>query len=111
MLRLIALAAAAFVLAAAPPVQAATPEEALDTVCQMDFPDVPLKDVAKFIGDLHEVKVELDEKGLKRAGVSPDVTIKFEADGVKLKTALTDMLKPLKLTHKVDGDKIVITAK
>lgn len=108
---LLTLVALGLIVFSARSAEAAAPLDVLDETIGLAFLSTPLNDAAQFISDLHKIEVELDRAGLKRAGVPEDTPITLRADKVKLKTALTDMLAPLKLTYKVVGDSIVITDK
>lgn len=85
-------------------------EEALDSKTSLEFAETPLKDAMDFIGLLHGVTIDFDEKGLKAAGVDPRTPISASLNDVKLRTALEKIL-PEKAAFAVEKGKLKITGR
>mgnify|MGYP006908400131 CR=1 FL=1 len=68
-------------------------DKALDETTTMEFIETPLADVAAYIGEIHNIRVELDERNLEDAGIDKDHPITFNIRGVSLRSALRLMLR------------------
>ena len=93
------------------PIERSSPKQALNEKTTIGFIDSPLPSALDFLTDLHNVRFRIDDEGLKRAGVSRDTRISFEASEITLSEALTKMLKPHGLTYNAEHRMIVITDK
>lgn len=85
--------------------------KALEKSVSIDLSKTPLNDVVKFFSDYTNVKFELDEKGLKAAGVKKDAPITFRAEETPVRSVMKRILDPLKLEAKIEKDRVVITNK
>lgn len=79
----------------------ATPEEALETNIRRRFDDTPLLEAMEHLIDDHAVDFAIGD------GVNEKVLLNFEGD-IKLKDALTKMLKPHGLTYEIEDGAIAI---
>ena len=84
-------------------------EAALRSPTTLEFMETPLKDIAKYLKDLHKIEVLLDLKSLKDVGVAPETPITRNLKGVTLRSALRLMLGELDLTYVVDEGVLLIT--
>lgn len=84
-------------------------EAALRSPTTLEFVETPLKDVVKYLKDLHKIEVLLDLKSLNDVGVSPDTPITRNLKGVTLGSALKLMFGELDLTCVVDEGVLLIT--
>ncbi len=78
----------------------------------LNFDKMPLCDVMSRLGSQANVTVELDERGLANQQVesSQPVTIRLTAP-VSLKSALSLILDPLRLSHYIRNGKVIVTSK
>ena len=86
-------------------------EKKLNESIKLNFKDMTLEDAVAYIQNYTGLNVMLDPKALNDEGLSRDskVTLQFP-NGVKLKTALVLMLRPLNLTYKPEDDVLLITS-
>ncbi len=84
-------------------------QEALDSRTEMDFVETPLKDVATFLAQLHNIPVQLDTRALEDAAIPSDLPITFKVSGVKLRSALKLMLAKHDLGFHYRHEALVIT--
>jgi hypothetical protein len=81
----------------------------LDKETNIEFIDVPLTDMCKYLTDLHGIKLELDAKGFKKAGINPGTPITTKLKGITLRRALDVLLGDLKLRYEVRDGVLLIT--
>jgi len=81
----------------------------LDKETYIEFIDVPLTDMCKYLTDLHGIKLELDAKGFKKAGIDPGTPITTKLNGITLRRALEVLLGDLKLRHEIRDGVLLIT--
>ena len=67
-----------------------------------------LKDVLKKLSELHEVPIEFDEAGLKKAGIAVDKPVTVAVRNYTLSAALNHILKGYGLHHAVKDGALVI---
>ena len=86
-------------------------EKKLNESIKLNFKETTLEDAVAYIQNYTGLNVMLDPKALNDEGLSRDskVTLQFP-NGVKLKTALVLMLRPLNLTYKPEDDVLLITS-
>lgn len=84
---------------------------ALEEPTNLQFQNTPLSDVVSFIHKQHKIEIQFDRKALSDLSLDPQFTAITESlDGIKLKSALKLILKPLDLTFMVDDDLLLITS-
>jgi hypothetical protein len=66
--------------------------EELDKPTDLEFNEVPLKDVVEYIKDKHGIELQLDERLLADAAVATDTPITLNLKGVSLRSAMRLML-------------------
>ncbi len=81
----------------------------LDKQTEMDFTDVPLTDVVKFLADYHKIPMIIDVDALSKAGVATDTPVTRTLTDIKLRSALKIILEPLKLGYVIEDDVMKIT--
>ncbi len=82
---------------------------ALEDSTELDYFDAPLSDAIDYIGQQHNIPVEIDEAALKDAGIPTDEPVRYKVKGAKLRIALDQMLGPLKLDYIVGNEGLTIT--
>src|SRR5258708_27480680 len=87
---------------------AAAVARALAAKIDIDVLNVSLEDFAKALAKDHGIVIRVDKSGLKRAGVAPSMQITASFKQVPLDLALRQILRPLKLQHRVADGVIVI---
>jgi len=70
---------------------------------------VPLNEVVKTLSERFDIVIRLDEAGLKRAGVAPDVPISADFKNFTLNAALQRILSERNLRHRIEDGAIVIS--
>jgi type II secretory pathway component GspD/PulD (secretin) len=75
--------------------------EALDARSDFKFKDTTLRAVANQLAAKYGIRIEIEELALDQAGLGADVPVTFQQKAVTLREALTEILKPLELTHYV----------
>ena len=83
--------------------------EALKQATQLEFVETPLNDVVEYLKDLHKVEIQLDEKAIKRAGISLDTPVTVTFKGVSLQSALRLLLRQLDLDYAIRDEVLFIT--
>ena len=78
---------------------------ALDESTSMEFVETPLKDVADYLGDFHQVRFDFDST------VDIAIPITSNIKGVDLRTALHQLLDEYELGFKLRNGAIVITSR
>jgi len=89
-------------------VEQATQKE-LDTETKADFRNAPLVEVMVFIQKQHGVNISLDGQALKQIGLTAKEPVNVSLNGIKLKSALDIILKPLGLDYVIDGEVLKVT--
>lgn len=89
---------------------AARIEAALDKKTEIEFIDTPLSDAFDFLGDLHNIPIVFDERGLSDLKIDKDQPINKTLSNVTLESALEILLEPLKLTWVVEDEVMKITS-
>ena len=81
----------------------------LEEPTTLEFITVALSDVVLNLSDRHRIPIMLDRRALEAAGVEASHPITSSVTGVKLRTALETMLKPIGLTWTVRDEVLLIT--
>jgi negative regulator of sigma E activity len=84
-------------------------EERLNKTTDLEFVEMPLKDVVAFLQDSHQIPIVLKVKKLDEAGISVDTPMTKQVRGIKLKSALNLILEDLELTYVVRDEVLQIT--
>jgi hypothetical protein len=87
----------------------AVTEAELTKLTNLEFVEMPLKDVIAYLQDQHGVPILLKVKKLEAASVSLDTPVTKNLKGIRLSTALEVMLEELELTYVVKEGLIFIT--
>jgi hypothetical protein len=99
---------------AAPPVQftscEAKIEAVLKTPTKIEFVEAPLKDVVDYLKDCHHIEIQLDEKGLKAAGLDETTPVTMNLNGLPLESALDLILKHVGADWTIHDDVMLITS-
>jgi hypothetical protein len=86
--------------------------EALPTPTIMEFFNTPLPTVCEYLGNYHDMKVQIDKAALNAAKIdADDIIITIKTKNVKLTAALHSLLYPFGLDWYVGQDGLVITTK
>lgn len=100
----------------APPAKdrkAPSPEEAihrsLSKPVKLDFKKTPLDDVVEYLNQKAGIQTIIDRKALDDAGVGINTPLTVHVAGVKLRSALDSMLRPLDLTWTIAHEVLLIT--
>ncbi len=83
--------------------------DALKSPTQFDFIATPLQDVGDFVGDLHDIEVQLDRRALSDVGIETDEPVTINVKGVSLRSAMRLMLHQLNLTYTIQDEVLLIT--
>ena len=84
-------------------------EQELNETTNIEFVDVPLSDGMKFIAKLHDINIVFDTSAFQDFDVSTDTPVSITLSGIKLRSALKIILKPLDLTYVVEDEVMKIT--
>jgi hypothetical protein len=85
--------------------------EALRQPTQIDLVETPLSDVCEYVGDMHNIKVEIDETALKDTDVDGSCPVTCNIRGVSLRDALDNLVDSVGLAWYVGPRSVVITGK
>lgn len=83
--------------------------KALQTPTNLEFINTPLRDVVKYLQDLHDLKIQIDSKALETTKISVDAPITKKSESVPFGKALGEILAPLKLDYIVKDHVLTIT--
>ncbi len=83
--------------------------KALEEKTDFHFRSTPLNDIARFISQLHNIPVQLDERTLNDAAVELDLPITARLRGVTLGAALELILGRHDLAYKYHNESLLIT--
>lgn len=79
------------------------------TTMDLEFQDTPLSEALSSISHDHGISVVLDRTALADEGLAIDEPVNCFVKGVRLKSALNLLLKPLQLTYLVADDVLMVT--
>src|SRR5204863_9473187 len=85
-------------------------QESLSHNVSLHFDNAPLSEVIKRLASLVEVNIVLDPSGLEDEGVTSNTIVSFNAEGIRLQSALNLLLEPLRLGYMVKDDVLKITS-
>jgi hypothetical protein len=85
-------------------------EKKLKSPTQIEFVETPLKDVVDYLKDLHRMEIQLDEKGLKAAGIGSETQVTMNIKGLPLASALNLLLGQLGARWTIRDDVLVVTS-
>lgn len=74
-------------------------EEKLNKTTSLDVVEMPLKDVAIYLSETHQLPIVLKFKQLEEANISPDTPVSQNLRGIRLSTVLDVVLEDLNLTY------------
>jgi len=81
----------------------------LDKETNVDFVEMPLKDVIIYLSELHDIPLIVLGNKLRDASISADTPITKTLRGISLRSALRLILKDLELTYAIRDQAIVVT--
>jgi len=88
-----------------------TPDQALRQVTEFKFEDTSLSEVATYLGELHRVKIAVNDKALDDCGISADLMpFTLSLSDISLASALEHLFDSSDLTYVVGDDALVITS-
>ena len=85
-------------------------QTALEKEGSLHFDEVPLAEVMRFLSENMKINIVLDEHGMAEEGLNGKTPVTIQVDGIMIKSALNLLLKPLKLTHQIRDEVLVITS-
>lgn len=87
--------------------------EELQKETEANFPDIPLSEVMTYFSELHNITILINSNDLGEDGLTVDEPVNVSLSGIKLKSALNIILKPIGLTYVIEDEvmKITTTAK
>lgn len=80
----------------------------LDTRITLEYTNVPLQVVLDDLRGCQCVPVIIDVESMQKIGVLPSTPVTIKADGIPLRLAIDLVCRPLHLSCKVEGDRVVI---
>ncbi|WP_186767784.1 vWA domain-containing protein [Blastopirellula retiformator] len=83
--------------------------EQLNEPTKIAFIDTPLVEVVEYLKTLHGIEIQLNNRALEDVGLSPDVPVTRNLEGISLRSALRLLLKELELTYVVANEVLEIT--
>ena len=85
--------------------------DALQSPTDFEFFNVPLRDICEYIGDYHNIKVQIDEVVLKSGKFGRDIPLSCNVKAVQLGVGLDSLLEPVGLGWVVDKRTLTVTTK
>ena len=76
----------------------------------LEFMQTPLQEVVAFLRDEYSIEILLDQQSLNDLGMSGEEEVEVSMRDVKLRVALSAMLKPLELTYVAADGYLLITS-
>lgn len=76
---------------------------------EVAFTDTPLEEVLKYLEDLHNVEIWLDNASLASANINSDQPMNLQMSGVSLRSVLRLILEPLTLTYIIESEVLKVT--
>ena len=84
-------------------------EQTLSDATTLEFIETPLADVAAYLGELHDINVQLDTRALEATGIASDTPISRDLRNISLRSALRITLADLELTYVIADEVLLIT--
>ncbi|MCH7686322.1 MAG: hypothetical protein IH899_06535, partial [Planctomycetes bacterium] len=85
--------------------------KALEKHASLQFHEVSLADIMRELSRSFGMNIILDTQGMEEEGVTGKTPVTIHVDGIKLKSALNLILKPLNLTYQARDEVLFITSK
>ncbi|MEZ6054355.1 MAG: VWA domain-containing protein [Planctomycetaceae bacterium] len=76
----------------------------------LSFTEAPLTEVLQHLATDAKINLMIDERSLSEIGLTSQVPITINVEGIKLKSALNLILKPMRLDYRVDDGVLVISS-
>jgi len=92
--------------------QAVPPEavrRALEQPADVEFIETPLYDVVQYLSNTYKIPILLDRRALDDVGVQNDTPVTISLKGLKLRSVLKHLLRPLDLTWMVQDEVLLVT--
>lgn len=86
-------------------------EKRLNVTTDVLFLDVPVQDALLFLKQQYSINVNWDKEAIEQAGIKLDTQVNVGVSGVRLRSVLNIVLKPLKLAYIVEKDGLKITSR
>ena len=86
-------------------------QQALKKQISLHFEEARLIDVIKHIAQSAGINVVLDNMGLEEEGLTSDTKVSIDVTEIRLKSALSNLLKPRHLAYKIEDEVLKITSK
>jgi len=83
--------------------------DALEGKVSLEFIETPLKDAASYLSTKTGLSITLDQRALEDVGLGADCPVTINLAGIRLRSALSLLLRPLDLTWVPAGNAIRIT--
>lgn len=88
--------------------------DALTSLTEIEFTDVPLSDCVEYLADYHDIPILLDEAALRQVKVGGTTPVSYQSkqqgDSVHLFRALWEMLGKSDVSFMIDDRGLVITS-
>lgn len=85
-------------------------QNALSEPISLHFDEAPLAELLRHISQACNINMVVDATGLQEEGLTPDVPVTINVDGVMLESALNVLLKPRGLDFMVEDEVLKITS-
>ncbi len=83
--------------------------EELQKETEANFPDIPLSEVMTYFAELHNITILINSNDLGEEGLTVDEPVNVSLSGIKLKSAMNIILKPIGLTYLIEDEVMKIT--
>ncbi|WP_299469697.1 hypothetical protein [uncultured Gimesia sp.] len=83
--------------------------EELQKETEANFPDIPLSEVMTYFAELHNITILINSNDLGEEGLTVDEPVNVALSGIKLKSAMNIILKPIGLTYVIEDEVMKIT--
>ncbi len=84
---------------------------AMEDTSDFEYVETPLKEVVKYLSELHNLPFNLDTQAIQAAGISPEVSVTAAGKNVPLEDGLDEILDPIGLGWVVTPMGLVITTR
>jgi RNA polymerase sigma factor (sigma-70 family) len=84
-------------------------EARLKEKVSVDFDKQPLREAIAFLQNCSGVNIVLDPKAMREEGLTSSSPVSLTANQVPIKSVLKQMLRPLGLTYRIQGEGVLIT--
>ena len=83
--------------------------EELQRETEANFPDIPLSEVMTYFAELHNITILINSNDLGEEGLTVDEPVNVALSGIKFKSAMNIILKPIGLTYVIEDEVMKIT--